>query len=74
MTEGAACVPELVGVSEMSEHFTSAHELEHHEQISVVLHRTAVQRYGLALAISRSPVQIPLEATLRSNLGQVVYT
>ena len=30
--------------------------------------------YSVGLAISRSRVQILLEATLRNNLGQVVYT
>ena len=35
-----------------------------------------VQRVACSveLAISRSRVQIPLEATLRNNLGQVVHT
>jgi len=33
-----------------------------------------VQRQGVGLVISRSRVQILLEATPRNNLGQVVYT
>ena len=36
--------------------------------------RGGAMRKAFGLAISRSPVQILLEATLRNNLGQVVYT
>jgi len=44
--------------------------------IGLSLHRVARWCNGKAfgLAISRSPVQILLEATLRNNLRQVVYT
>jgi len=37
--QGSVYRPELVGVSQMREHFTAAHELEYHEQVGIVLQR-----------------------------------
>jgi len=53
--------------------------MEHSGQsINNVAHCTVVARWcngkAFGLAISRSRVQILLEATPRNNLGQIVYT
>ena len=45
-----------------------------HKEIVVVNWRSSATSRALDFAISRSRVQILLEATLRNNLGQVVYT